>query len=77
MYYVYKELPEALASKYPNAAQYDGIYVVGRSEAMLTVPTIELEDVAALDVDGGDTKADIDAEVIESMKKRYRLLREK
>ncbi len=63
MYYIYNELPESLASKYPHCAVYDGTFVCGDSEETLrTTTTVELDDVAALDVDTGDTPEEIEAD---------------
>lgn len=62
-YYVYKVLPEALANKHKNCAVYDGVFCCVDSEETIRVTTtIELDDVAALDVDTGDTAAEIKAD---------------
>jgi len=63
MYYIYNELPETLASKYPNCRFDNGVFVCGDSEETLRVTkTVELDDVAALDVDTGDTAEEIKAD---------------
>ncbi len=63
MYYLYKELPEAVRAKFRNAAYYNGIYLAQRSEEQLSGQvSVELEDVAIIDVDEGDTKEEVEAD---------------
>ena len=57
LYFAFVTLTERLANIYPNCAVYDGIFVCGESD-----DEVILEDIAALDVDSGDTKEDTDAD---------------